>query len=146
MGVFFSLRELKNNNFEINFPALFFFFSSRQGTDNFESYSPNLTKLWQPPRVCSAHTGPGGRIHSSRFDSNAITPEYNVMGFDVPPGARDPTLDNEVDSRSALTGAAARSKVSRRSESLGLSSCSRISVSSVSLLVVVAVWVGKLSC
>lgn len=65
------------------------------------------------------------------------------MGFDVPPGSYDPTQDNEVDGRGVLSGAAARSKVSRRSESLGLSSCSRISLSSVSLLVILAVFVSK---
>lgn len=130
-----------------NFPPFSLSLSlSLQGTENFESYSPNLTKLWQPAKACAAHgAGHRGVFHSNRFDSNAITPEYNVMGFDVPPGAYDPTQDNEVDGRGVLSGAAARSKVSRRSESLGLSSCSRITLNSVSLLVVIAMLVSKWS-
>ena len=125
---------------------LLLFPSPPQGTDNFESYSPNLTKLWTPPRTCAAPShGYRGIFNGNRYDSNAITPEYNVLGFDVPPGAYDPTQDNEVDGRGVLSGAAARSKVSRRSESLGLSSCSRMSLSSGLVLLVFAMLVSRVS-
>lgn len=68
------------------------------------------------------------------------------MGLDVPPGARDPTLDNEVEARGGAMTGVSRSKVSRRSESLGLSSCSRISLDRVSLLLLIGTILTKLFC
>lgn len=102
-----------------------------------ESYSPNLTKFWNPPRTCplTNRVGGGGSSisHSSPFDSNALITEYNETGLDTPPevfgdeysdgaeaegeGQNDDGEDVQGERRrNKIIAGAARSKVSRSSE------------------------------
>lgn len=105
-----------------------------------ESYSPNLTKFWHPPRTCPLSNRVGGLSPSNPFDSNALVTEHNDTGLDVPPEMFDyeESAEGEVGDesrddqqqrrRNKIIAGAARSKVSRSSESsLGLSSSNRLS-------------------
>lgn len=101
-----------------------------------EAYSPNLTKFWHLPRTCPGITA-GQR---NPFDSNTVLTEYNGTGLDVPPemfdyadseaSQSDVDGDSELEQRrNNIIAGAARSKVSRSSESsLGLSSSSRLTM------------------
>lgn len=115
-----------------------------------ESYSPNLTKFWHPPRTCPLSNRVGGGIyHPNPFDSNALLLEHNETGLDVPPEMFDYAEDSEPDAegegedvgedgesggvstrrRNKIIAGAARSKVSRSSESsLGLSSSNKLTL------------------
>lgn len=107
-----------------------------QGTESIESYSPNLTKFWHPPRTCPlTNRVVGGISYSSPFDSNALITEHNETGLDTPPEMLDEYAegvegDEDVQGerrRNKIIAGAARSKVSRSSESsLGLSSSNRL--------------------
>lgn len=119
-----------------------------QGTESMESYSPNLTKFWHPPRTCplSNRVGGGGAAgggisHSNPFDSNTLITDHNGTGLDVPPemfdeyadsdepveGESEGGVDQQQRRRNKIIAGAARSKVSRSSESsLGLSSSNRL--------------------
>lgn len=108
-----------------------FVFFLPQGTESMEAYSPNLTKFWHMPRTC-----PGGSGQRNPFDPNSVISEYNETGLDVPPEMFDYSGGGEGDSdsdrdrrRNNIIAGAARSKVSRSSESsLGLSSSNRLTL------------------
>lgn len=111
------------------------FFSSPQGTENIDAYSPNITRLWKLPATCSF-------AYNTNNNNNHLPNSRNHYVTESDLNIDKPFID---DYDNNIIEGAARSKVSRSSatESMGLSGVKSFRMYSldVSILIVFSIFI-----